>query len=110
MTKQQPPPTPAHLSRRAREFWHRVSRAYVLEPQQLELLRRCCEQLDRADLAGALIRLQGLTTLDRFGQPRENPAVGIERQASLALSRLLRELNLDVAPPDARPSTLAYGG
>jgi P27 family predicted phage terminase small subunit len=103
-------PAPRHLSSRAKAFWRTVLDGHILEPFQLELLRRACEQLDRADQARAVLEREGLTTLDRFGQPKEHPAVAIERQAHLAIARLLRELNLDVSPPDSRPPTLAYGG
>ena len=105
------PPTPAHLDRRAREFWRRVSRTYVLEVHQLELLRRACELMDVADRAGSILKVEGLTVIDRFNQVKAHPAVEIQRQAILALARVLRELNLDVGVPDSRPpSTLGYGG
>jgi phage terminase small subunit len=87
-----------------------VTREFLLETHQLELLRRTCEQIDRADQARAVLKAEGLTTVDRFGQPREHPAVGVERQAHVVIARLLRELNLEVRPPDSRPPTLGYGG
>jgi P27 family predicted phage terminase small subunit len=103
-------PAPRHLSARAKTFWKTVMDGHVLEPFQLELLRRVCEQLDRADQARVVLKREGLTTIDRFNQPREHPAVAIERQAHFAIARLLRELNLDISAPDSRPPTLAYGG
>jgi P27 family predicted phage terminase small subunit len=103
--------TPGHLSPRARRFWKQVTSAYVLEGWQAELLRRCCEQLDIADRAGSILEAEGLTIVGRFNQVKAHPAVDVQRAATLALARLLRELALDVAPPDTRPPiSLSYGG
>jgi P27 family predicted phage terminase small subunit len=105
-----PPPAPRHLTRRAKDFWRKVTRAHELGAHQVEILRRACEQIDRADQARAVIATEGVTIKDRFDQTKDHPCVAIERQAHVTLARLLRELNLEPPPPDPRPPTLAYGG
>ena len=98
------PSAPAHLSARASALWRQIVGDYMLAGHQLELLRRACEASDRADQAREQIEAEGLTELDRFGQRKPHPCVAIERDARLAIARLLRELALDVEDPDdARP-------
>jgi P27 family predicted phage terminase small subunit len=98
------PAAPSHLSRRAQGLWRRIVREFLLAPHQLELLRRACEASDRADEARKLIKRDGLTTTDRYGQVKPHPAVNIERDARLALARLLRDLALSPEEPEeARP-------
>ena len=104
------PQAPDHLSRRARAFWRSIVADYALENHQLELLRRTCEAMDRADEAREQIASEGMTTTDRYGQVKPHPCVNIERDARLAIARLLREMSLDVGDPDAsRPPHLGYG-
>lgn len=103
------PSAPGHLSPRARTFWRKIASEYVLESHQLELLRRVCEAMDTADQARSLLAAEGLTTSDRYDQLKAHPAVNIERDARLAIARLLRELNLAAEEPaDSRPATLVY--
>jgi P27 family predicted phage terminase small subunit len=94
------PAPPGHLSRRAKGLWRRIVAEYLLEPHQVELLRRACEASDRADEARGLLKADGLTTTDRYGQLKPHPAVNIERDARLGLARLLRELALSPAEPE----------
>lgn len=95
-------PPPSHLARSV-DLWSSTVAAFELEPHQLELLRRACEASDVADAAGEVVRAEGVTVLDRFGAARAHPAVNVERDARLAVARLLRELRLDEEPEDARP-------
>lgn len=47
-----------------------------------------------------MVEKEGPTYEDRFGQPKAHPAVAIERKARGEFRLLLRELALDVAPPN----------
>ena len=98
-----PPRAPSHLSDRSRKFWRKVSSGWVLDAPAYELLRRCCEAMDRADEARQILNDEGLTFKTRYGEVRPHPAVAIERDARLAVARLLRELALDEAPEPPRP-------
>lgn len=96
-------PPPTHLARSV-DLWASTVEAFDLEPHQLELLRRACEASDVADEARATLAADGITFAGADGSPRAHPAVAIERDARLAVARLLRELRLDDAPaPDPRP-------
>ena len=99
------PHPPKHLSKRAKGLWLSVAEPYDLAAFQYELLLRACEASDRADEAQALLRSEGLTLADRYGQVKPHPAAAIERDSRIAEARLLRELALEPGPPEehARP-------
>ena len=93
------PPPPAHLSPSAQDWWRSCVDRYVLEEHHLRLLRLCCEAWDRAQEAREQLRREGLTVPTRDGGLRSHPCVAIERDARLAVARLVRELDLDVEMP-----------
>ena len=98
------PQAPVFLAEAGRAFWTRVLREFELDGPSLELLALACKQADRAAEARAILAAQPLTYRDRFDAPKEHPAVAIERNATIAFARLVRELALDVEPPaDSRP-------
>jgi phage terminase small subunit len=94
---------PVHLSERSAAFWREVVETYDLEIQHLEF-RRACEAMDVADQARAELAACGtLTITTRHGEVRAHPCVAIERDARLAVARLLREIDLEGEPlPDPR--------
>ena len=94
-----PPEPPAHLSASARRWWQTTVETYELEEHHLRLLQLVCEAWDRSQMARELLDREGLTVPGREGGTRPHPAVAIERDARLAVARLVRELDLDVGPP-----------
>ena len=94
---QQAPPD--HLSDRAKAFWKTCVGAYELEPVHFELLLRALEAADRADQAGEILRLEGLTVAGRDG-PKAHPAIQIELTNRRASTALLEKLRLDESPAD----------
>ncbi len=98
---------PAHLSTRGRAFWRSVITEYAIDdPAGLELLRRSCEALDRADGAREIVAAEGATFTTRTGEVRAHPAVAIERDARNAQRQLLRELRITDPPADGQISRL----
>jgi len=95
----EPPEPPAHLSPSARQWWQTTVERYVLEEHHLRLLQLACEAWDRAQKARAQLDEEGLTMAGREGGIRPHPCVAIERDARLAVARLVRELDLDSEPP-----------
>ncbi len=95
-----PARAPEHLSPPARAWYERVAAGWELGEAELELLRLACETRERYTEAKALLDAEGLVVRDRFGQARSHPAAAIERDARIALVRILRELGLEEeAPP-----------
>jgi P27 family predicted phage terminase small subunit len=97
------PPAPEHLRDPGRTFWVKVVSDYELEDPALGLLEAACDAYDRMCEARAIVLREGAIVEDRYGKPKTHPAAALERDSRLAFARLVRELNFDVAAPDARP-------
>jgi P27 family predicted phage terminase small subunit len=93
-----PPQPPAHLSPSAAEWWRTTLQSYVLEEHHLKLLQLCCEAWDRCQQAREVLGTDGLTVENEAGI-KPHPCIAIERDARLAVARLIRELDLDSGPP-----------
>ena len=91
---------PKHLSKDAREFYRQVLDEYDLDVHHEKILIKACEAYDRAEQARKILDEKGLTMLDRFDQEKTRPEVAIERDSRIAFARLIRELGLDLEPPE----------
>lgn len=104
---QKTPKPPRHLRPATRRWWAGIVADYELESHHLRLLTLAAEAWDRCEQAREVLAREGLIYADRFGQPRARPEVAIERDSRIAFARLLRELALDVAPPEeGRPPAI----
>ena len=90
---------PKHLVSATGRWWESVMADYELEPHHVRLLTLAAEAWDRGQQARKIVKKEGLTYNDRFGQPRPRPEVSIERDSRIAFARLVRELCLDIEPP-----------
>ena len=94
------PKAPRTLSREAKRWWKRLTNEFVLDDQAAVLLLEIAlVSFDEMRAAQGIVAEQGLTTKDRFGQMRANPAAAIVRDARLGMLRAFKALNLDVDPP-----------
>jgi len=91
---------PGYLSAASRTWARRILDEYELESHHIRLLIMAAEQLDKASLARDKLEVEGCIFIDRFKQPRQSPWVVIQRNASLAFAKLLKELRLDIEPPN----------
>jgi phage terminase small subunit len=98
-----PTHAPADYSAEARRLWSGVLEGWSLEPPALAILDSACRALMRVRQAQGLLKKHGIVVRDRFGQPKEHPAVAIERDGKQTLLRNLRALNLDLEPLHDRP-------
>jgi phage terminase small subunit len=91
---------PSHLSPSAAQWWRTTVETYVLGEHHLRLLQLCCEAWDEVQKAREQLDREGFTVpVGRHGGVRSHPCVTIERDARLAVARLVRELDLDTEPP-----------
>lgn len=91
------------LGGRGAAFWQHATDAFELDQHEQELLVQACRLLDRADQLQAEIADHGLMVTSARGDRRPNPAVAEERQVSLAIGRLLAQLEIPSADDD-KPS------
>lgn len=105
MRKKPSDPTtpPAHLSAEAKEWWQRLTEQYEFEDHSLLILASALEAFDRMRQAQKLIKRDGITFIDRFGQRRQHPATLVERDAKGVLLRHLKALGLDLEPLNDGP-------
>lgn len=99
---------PAHLQSPTRKWFAEVVETFDLESHHLRLLTLAGESWDRCVAAREVLDREGLTFTDRFAAPHARPEIAIERDSRVSFARLIRELDLDVAPPapNARPPSL----
>ena len=101
---------PAHLRPDTAAWWQAVAADYALEAHHLRILTLAAEAWDRGVEAREAIAKHGTVYVDRFDQPRARPEVAIERDSRIAFARLVRELALDIDPPDEAGRPPRLGG
>ena len=103
-SKPTPPKPPRHLKAAGKALWADLVDQYrIADAAGLALASVACECRDRLDEAQAAIRKHGAITADRYGNPRQNPACLLERDARTGMLHALKALNLDLEPlRDAR--------
>jgi P27 family predicted phage terminase small subunit len=97
---------PEWLSKEAQTWWERIVQAYGIQDEGgLLLLGTALEALDRMREAQARLNSEGLTVLDKAGQPKPHPLLACERDSRQQMLVALKHLNLDVQPlkPLGRP-------
>lgn len=101
---------PPHLRPDTAAWWRSVEANYALESHHLRILTLAAEAWDRGVEARLAIAKHGTVYVDRFDQPRARPEVAIERDSRIAFARLVRELALDLDPPDEPGRPPRIGG
>ena len=88
---------PRHLSSKTRAWWKRYVKENNFRESQLQLLTLAGEAWDRSAQARCILDEQGLTYMDRFGQPRARPEIDIENKAKLTFEKLIKNLARETA-------------
>lgn len=91
-----PPPLPGDLGPAGSGLWRAVTDVFVLDPHTLATLESACRELDRAHRAEQALALAGEYVTDRYGSPKQHPAVAVARSSRLASARLVQALGLPV--------------
>ena len=103
-----PPVTPTRPWSDAVETWRvALITEYGLhdDPAAIALLDRACACMERANVADAVLRSEGLTVEGRHGGVKAHPACAIAATAHAGFLASLRALRLDFEPagPNGRP-------
>jgi len=91
------PSPPKHLSGTAKKLWKSSFDNYAIDEQAAMVLQAGLEALDRREEARAAIAKDGAVVVDRWGQSKPSPWVGIERDAAQTLYKAFRLLGMDLA-------------
>ncbi len=91
------PRPPAGLGPTGRTYWTKVVADYVLNVDELVLLRQTCAVLDEIAAFDRRIAADGLVVVGSQGQPRPNPLVSQRRASRSLLARLVSQLGLPAA-------------
>jgi len=75
----------------------------IVDTTGLTYLSTGWRHYDRMEEARVAIAKEGAVITDRFGQKKPHPSTLIERDASAAMLRAFRALNLDVIQPHDKP-------
>jgi hypothetical protein len=97
-------PVPDGLASRGQAFWDHATSAFELDRHEQELLTQVCRLLDRADALRVDIEQYGVVLVSSRGDRRPNPAVAEERQVSLAVGRLLGQLEIPAEDDSVLPT------
>lgn len=105
------PTAPEYLAPGTQAWWCDVLATYELDPHHVRSLTLAAESWDRGQQARQILDSVGITYQDRFGAPRARPEIAIERDCRLAFARLVRELALDLEPPEpaSKPPIVGAG-
>jgi P27 family predicted phage terminase small subunit len=101
------------LSAEAKRRFKEIAVEYGIQPDQTAavlILKTAMEAFDRMREAQRAIAEHGVVFLDRYDQPRANPAAAIERDSRAAMLKCFKDLDLEISEPDpkkapGRPST-----
>jgi len=105
------PKAPAHLTAGTKRWWVKVVSKWLLDDHHIRILQTAAESWDRHQQARRIVAKDGIVILDRFGQKRNHPALETERYYKNLFLRAVRELGLDVTPPDDnRPAAITGRG
>jgi P27 family predicted phage terminase small subunit len=90
---------PDHLSAEAAEWWARIQAEYAIADNAgLLLLQSAMESFDSMREAQKAVDKHGVTYLDRYQQPKANPACAVVRDSRAQMLAALKQLNLDIEP------------
>jgi P27 family predicted phage terminase small subunit len=90
---------PKDLPLEAKKLWLRIREEYGINDATGETyLATGCRLFARMREAQKILKREGLTVKGRYGQPLPHPLVKVELDASAAMIRAFKSLNLDVEP------------
>jgi phage terminase small subunit len=90
---------PAHLSEQMKFWWRTVSAEHDLKPHAFLLLEAAANAWDAMQSARLVIAEQGMSYLNKKGEPRPRPECAVLRDSLIAFGRVVRQLDLDPPTP-----------
>ena len=100
MTPTTPRP-PQNLGADGRRIFRTVAREFILSPSELALLEQAAHAYEHATAAWRTLADEGAVIADRYGSPKQHPAVATANQMAQLVARLLKQLGVELADEDA---------
>lgn len=102
--RQRTPRCPSHYPVETQRLYKRLMEGFTLRHDfELEIIWQALDQHSRIVEARKILAEEGLTCPDSRGALRAHPAVGIERQFTVAFQRTLKLLGYKEPNPDGSP-------
>ncbi len=93
-----------NLSREAKNLGKKLIDEYSIDDSGgLAILNMALEAFDRVKEAQKIIKREGMTVQDRWGQVKAHPLCCVERDSRAQFLQALKALNLDIEPLRDRP-------
>src|SRR5262245_52150609 len=101
---------PKHLKPTTKAWFDHICSEFELESHHVKILQIAAESWDAYEAAREAIAEHGMTYVNvKHGDVKPRPEIAIMQNNRIAFLRALRELNLDVPPPDTpRSNPLKY--
>ena len=95
---------PKHLKEDGKSFWNKTQSEFEFNDEH-EFRKLADAAMTRDTIASCFekIEAEGLTYVDRWGQPRPHAAVKLMHDAQALFLRIIRELALDLSDDQLRP-------
>jgi P27 family predicted phage terminase small subunit len=100
MTPTTPKP-PQNLGTDGRRFWRTVTREYDVSPSELALLEQASHAYEHATSAWRTLADEGAVIQDRYGSPKQHPAVATANTFATLTARLAKQLGVELADDDS---------
>ena len=90
---------PRHLSKEAQKKYREIGDEYqIVDSGGLLILQSLLESFDDMRIAQGILKVEGLTIIDRFGQKKPHPLNNVVRDCRAQVFQGSKALNLDVQP------------
>jgi hypothetical protein len=80
-------------------WWRTVAAEHQLEAHHYLLMESAANAWDLAEAARLEIAKEGMSYLNKEGEPRPRPECAVLRDSRIAFARIVKELDLDPPPP-----------
>lgn len=93
-----PRPPQGRFTSEARRLWRRVVSEWDFDDAALVVLERACEAFQRMREAQAQLAKDGSYYVDKSGNPRAHPALGVEKDSRTAMLNAIKMLGISLEP------------
>lgn len=90
-----------HLSKEMQKWYKDIVINFDLESYDIKRLLVACESWDRLQEVKEILKKDGVSIRDRFGQVKAHPLLSTERDLNSTFLKAIKDMGLDIEPPGA---------